>query len=224
MVLGDYNVAKKERDELHVNICGITVHSSYALPGPKLHDIALLKLCKHVKYTSKIQPISLAAKDFILPKSSSVTVAGWGAVKEAGEKAIFLRKVIVKIIERSACKEAYSRYQVPISNGQICAGNTNMGGKDSCQGDSGGALWYKKNGINVQVGIVSHGIGCARPDGPGVYTSITHYRDWIEEHMNPRLDPSFLAKLPTGLTNKFGELLFAGHVLSPSISFNISTS
>jgi len=43
-------------------------------------------------------------------------------------------------------------------------------GKDSCNGDSGGALVLKKSG--KQAGIVSWGRGCAEKEHPGVYTNV----------------------------------------------------
>ncbi len=70
---------------------------------------------------------------------------------------------------------------------QICAGEYN-GGKDTCQGDSGGAI-YTADFINnklkfVAVGVVSYGEGCAQRGKPGIYTRISAFLPWIKSYMD----------------------------------------
>ena len=62
---------------------------------------------------------------------------------------------------------------------QLCAGTE---GIDSCQGDSGGPLIVRRPDRSAtQIGVVSWGLGCARPDHPGVYMRVSAYADWISE-------------------------------------------
>ena len=138
VVLGDHDVSKKERQEEHVNICGINVHHLYEVSGPTLYDIALLELCKNVRFTEHIQPIQLAGENFKIPDSSPVTVAGWGSVKYKGIGVTVLRKVTLNIVRSSTCNKIYTW----MTDGQLCAGNIIVGGEDSCSGASGGALWF----------------------------------------------------------------------------------
>lgn len=90
------------------------------------------------------------------------------------------------------CARAYVPYTVCktfidiILNLQICFGG--IKGQDSCGGDSGGPLVM--SGTTgppfLQVGLVSYGpVNCGQKDVPGVYTSVSHYRNWIETNMRP---------------------------------------
>ena len=54
----------------------------------------------------------------------------------------------------------------------------------SCQGDSGGALLYSKNGRWYAGGVVSYATGCGRQAFPTVFTKTSAYIDWIRAMMN----------------------------------------
>ena len=84
----------------------------------------------------------------------------------------FLRKVTVPIVSRTSCNQAYFN---GVTVNMFCAGYAE-GGKDSCQGDSGGPM---VNPYKQLIGVVSWGVGCARPNLPGVYTRVSRYLTWI---------------------------------------------
>lgn len=71
----------------------------------------------------------------------------------------------------------------PLTDNMICAG-VPEGGRDSCYGDSGGPLVSAADGIK-QVGIVSWGIECGTPKLFGVYSRVSNFKAWIEEHTGP---------------------------------------
>ena len=135
VVLGDHDVTKKERGEQHAEVCGIVIHNFY---HSVFDDIALIELCQTIKFSSTIQPISFASQNaYERAKENTVTVAGWGSLREKVRGSNVLMKVEVPQVDFQTCKSSY-RW---LSKGMICAGNVTHGGVDSCQGDSGGPLW-----------------------------------------------------------------------------------
>jgi secreted trypsin-like serine protease len=89
-----------------------------------------------------------------------------------------MNNVKLRIYNRSSC------LILSDSASQICAGKYS-GGKDTCQGDSGGGLIVidEANKRQIVAGITSYGNGCARPRSPGIYTRTSYYLDWIRENM-----------------------------------------
>ncbi|XP_059149764.1 tryptase-like [Physella acuta] len=158
----------------------ILTHSDYVLNDR--NDIALMKLDRPVNLADPyVQHICLPSpnEDF----SGQVCVAtGWGDMHEGDSNVPtpdILREVNLPIISRQVC-QYYMGY---FSQGLICAGTT-QGGVDTCQGDSGGPLMCYRNGVWKIAGIVSHGVGCARPHMYGFYTEVSKFNSWIQSVMS----------------------------------------
>ncbi|XFF91272.1 hypothetical protein AB1E18_017491 [Capra hircus] len=142
--------------------------------GAPVYDIALVKLSSSVTYTKYIQPICVMASISEFENSSDCWVTGWGDIEEelSLPYPYTLQEVQVGIINTTMCNHLFSMpdFRVDIWGDMICAGDP-QGGKDSCFGDSGGPLVCEKKGLWYQVGVVSWGVGCGRPNRPGVYTN-----------------------------------------------------
>lgn len=141
------------------------------------NDIALLQLAEPVE-NAMVAPYqgtsALSAQDSV--------VVGWGRTSEGGPTSKVLQEVTVPVVTNDTCNAGYSEDGVSITGNMLCAGKAE-GGKDSCQGDSGGPLLVKESGKFVQAGVVSFGIGCARPNRYGVYTRVSNYAGWIRSCM-----------------------------------------
>lgn len=139
------------------------------------NDVAVLKLAKSLE-TPAVELIAGSAD----ATGDVATVVGWGAFQEGSPTSPLLQEVEVPIVDNAGCQAGYAGTSVRITGNMLCAG-LRQGGKDSCQGDSGGPLVVKgASGQWQQAGIVSFGIGCARPDRFGVYTRVSNYVPWIK--------------------------------------------
>eukprot|EP00093_Oithona_nana_P004340 04340.XXX_159044_158379_1 [CDS] Oithona nana genome sequencing. len=133
------------------------------------NDIMILKLSTPLTLGSDVQAICLPSATFEPSVGSTCFTSGWGTTKENGELPTNLQYVGVPVVSQASCNAAYNN---GITANMICAGFA-AGGKDSCQGDSGGPFVCIENGKPVITGVVSFGVGCARPKFPGVYARVT---------------------------------------------------
>lgn len=124
-----------------------------------------------------------------LNEHHKVRATGWGTTKSGGETSTDLLGIEQFIDKHADCNwfiaNAFGRpHENFVSQYEICAGGKRLPGeyvwKDTCQGDSGGPLSFVDSfGVSTIVGIVSWGIGCARPGFPGMYTRVSNYLGWI---------------------------------------------
>uniref|UniRef100_A0A1B0BEZ4 Uncharacterized protein n=1 Tax=Glossina palpalis gambiensis TaxID=67801 RepID=A0A1B0BEZ4_9MUSC len=164
-------LANLEYKTLHENFQSITSDGIR-----NYNDIALIRTSRDIPFKDSIQPVCLPDVDLLSPLRAgmSLTVAGWGhngTVKYTNEK----RKVDVPYVENHNCR-------LKVSDSQLCAGGVYM--KDSCTGDSGGALMRISPSGWIIEGIVSYGRGCGL-EQPAVYTRVRKYIQWIRDNVVP---------------------------------------
>ncbi|XP_059130738.1 transmembrane protease serine 11G [Peromyscus eremicus] len=163
-------------------MASIIIHENYAAHKHD-DDIAVVKLSSPVLFSENLRRVCLPDATFqVLPKSK-VFVTGWGALKANGPFPNSLQEVEIEIISNDVCNQV-NVYGGAISSGMICAGFL-TGKLDACEGDSGGPL-VMSNDRNIWylLGIVSWGIDCGKENKPGIYTRVTHYRNWIKSKTN----------------------------------------
>lgn len=131
-----------------------------------------------IKLASPINLPTLKIATTTAYNSGTFTVAGWGAATQGGAQQRYMLKATVPFVSDTTCR-SYSGYSGLIAGEEICAGYA-AGGVDTCQGDSGGPMFRRDNANQwIQVGIVSWGIGCAKPNAPGVYTEVSTFASQI---------------------------------------------
>ncbi|XP_076055274.1 trypsin delta-like [Oratosquilla oratoria] len=162
-------------DTVTVPASNLISHESYD-DETSDNDIALIRLDQDITFSWMKVPICLAkAEDFVA--GSKVVASGWGDKVENDPNSYSKPSTVeLNLTTIADCTAATNTYTTWTDN-MICASAPN---KDSCQGDSGGPLIIERStGFWLQIGIVSFGQGCARPNPPGVYTNLANYESWI---------------------------------------------
>ncbi|XP_017346201.1 transmembrane protease serine 4a isoform X1 [Ictalurus punctatus] len=138
------------------------------------YDVAMMRLTKPLTIQATVKPVCLTPHDLGLKGRTSLVITGWGHLQENGHLSSNLQKAEIEFIDSAQCSDIYG---AGITSRMICAGFL-QGKVDACQGDSGGPLVYQNDRWRL-VGVVSWGVGCARPGLPGVYSNVDPMLNWI---------------------------------------------
>ncbi|KAG9275434.1 urokinase-type plasminogen activator [Astyanax mexicanus] len=152
------------------------------------NDIALMQIVDSsgqcAQRTRTVRTVCLPPSKHMMPYGSFCTTAGYGTVKSNGfEYSKFLKEARLELISPKVCHQDnyYGKSEVPLTDNMVCAGSPTWK-DDACQGDSGGPMVCEVNGRMFLFGVVSWGEQCATKFKPGVYTKVTNYNKWIEDH------------------------------------------
>ena len=137
--------------------------------------------------------INISFYQICLPESSGLSPAGdlrcyavgWGNTEDKLEykRPRALKQLRVNVIPHDKCNSNIS-YNGSVPDTYFCAGFPE-GLNDTCYGDSGGPLQCQNGDDTWSVrGIVSWGIGCARPNKFGVYSNVSKYMPFLNKVMS----------------------------------------
>ncbi|KAL7512812.1 hypothetical protein ACHAXN_009928 [Cyclotella atomus] len=173
------------------------------------NDFLLLKLNKATMVPNP--PIANLNTDPDVPeaKGTELLVMGWGdtdADPNVNTPSNVLLGADLNYLDNNECRTIEGEVQDEeqgtmvvsfrpmITENMMCAqdmpdgyvsGDDQLAEQDTCQGDSGSPMILpSKKGDwqqDLQVGVVSWGIGCASPIFPGVYSRVSSQYDWINE-------------------------------------------
>ncbi|XP_062552764.1 serine protease snake-like [Armigeres subalbatus] len=185
--LGEHDLREQSFDEEDYEISDYIKHPMYKI-SKSYYDIALVQLATKIEFHSLVRPSCLWTSDPF--NMSSVVATGYGATENGGHNSPVLMKVRLNVMDREKCENRFEwnrKFSDGIKEEQLCVGSQE-GGKDTCNGDSGGPIQVATD-VNTCayyiVGITSFGGACGTGTSESVYTKVASYLDWIEETVWP---------------------------------------
>ncbi|XP_065295440.1 serine proteinase stubble-like isoform X2 [Dermacentor albipictus] len=133
---------------------------------------------KPLNFDKFVSPVCLPKKP-ISTTGRPLLIAGWGFTKEGGPDSDTLRYILKKELPYKQCKPLlHHEAQLTLNETIVICATARS--KDACTGDSGAPVTtWNKRGKFFQVGIVSFGYGCARPNDASGYTRVATFVPWI---------------------------------------------
>ncbi|XP_042547021.1 granzyme A isoform X2 [Dipodomys spectabilis] len=181
IILGAHSMSKNEPEKQKLSI---KKEFPYPCFDPDTHegDLKLIQLNKKAKITKNVAILNLPKRGADVEAGTKCQVAGWGITNNKSPMSDTLREVNITIIGRKICNDhQHYNFNPVIGLNMICAGSPN-GGKDICNGDSGGPLLC--HGTFRGIAAFGRNGKCGDPRAPGVYTLLSkHYLKWIIKTM-----------------------------------------
>ena len=187
--MGDHDLYIKGDGEKYFSVSSWVSHPKYNARTTD-YDYSIITLKNPIDFSVSAMPICLPKNK--LEGGEDAIVTGWGTTEYgAGKTPRYLQEARVTVLTARDCTAGDKLYtSSDITSRMLCAAEP---GKDACQGDSGGpliALEVKPSSPDEHqnmtifqagadqnktehysvIGVTSWGIGCARPDAPGVYS------------------------------------------------------
>uniref|UniRef100_A0A182N6C5 Peptidase S1 domain-containing protein n=1 Tax=Anopheles dirus TaxID=7168 RepID=A0A182N6C5_9DIPT len=185
--LGEYDTGTPSNMEYDADIDFFRKHPDYS-HGRSYNDIALVKLKHAITFTKQIRPACLWNTRTSYKQKFLATGFGY--------KDFFsfdLSKVMMKVeleeFPADDCSRAFKgtwKLRRGMQHGQLCVGSGTSESRDTCRGDSGGPLQVltdPKTCTYSVVGITSMGGACGIGPSKAIYTKVSHYIGWIEDHV-----------------------------------------
>lgn len=168
------------------DLSDLILHEEYTLQNVR-NDIALIRLRSTIKDNENVGIVQLPSRAdaSVLLDEKLAMISGFGRTSDTSGPSQFLKWVQTPIAPDSKCEKTFGKANYKETN--LCLDT--VGGRSSCQGDSGGGLTLEVNGRRILAGIVSYGaaISCTS-DYPAVYTRVTSYLDWIQAKTSIHID------------------------------------
>jgi Trypsin len=177
-----HNVERQHQDSVVRTIVDHAKHPNYnAELSTRDYDFLLLKLDRtalqdDLGNPTGVQQIAINTDPNIPAANDALWGIGYGQIGEdIPGMSNELRDATIYTFDNTRCDSQYAKYFEPAY--MFCSG-VEGGGTDTCQGDSGGPIVHIAT--KTLVGIVSFGIGCARPNYSGVNSRVSAAQEWIE--------------------------------------------
>lgn len=141
------------------------------------NDIAVVKIVGSFHFNYHVRAIQLPNQGEIAAQGAVAKLSGWGRKHNGlSPYTTNIHSVNVTVFDHEKC---HTLYPGSYRSSMLCAGQVE-GGRDACVGDEGTPLVVKE----TLIGMPTRHIACGSKFKPTLYTSVSHFVDWVKSIQN----------------------------------------